>query len=132
TLARSLRSLPADRAPRCRQHVPPRLPLRPRVALRVSALGRGRVRGCPRPLKPPRLDAPPRSGASACPPSPETGVRSRPRLWRGPFARRRRPTLRDALRLVGFAPEAPPHPAPDVRTGFGQIPGPGPAPNSEE
>src|SRR6266851_6059334 len=55
--------------------------------------------------------APPRSGASACPPSPETGVARRP-APQGRLARRRRPALRGALRLVGFAPDGTRRPAP--------------------
>src|SRR6266851_2697034 len=52
--------------------------------------------------------APPRSGASACPPiPPRRGVRSPP-CCAGRLARRRRPALRGALRLVGFAPEGMP------------------------
>src|SRR5712692_4237274 len=55
--------------------------------------------------------APPCSGASARPPSPETGVARRP-ASQGRLARRRRPALRGALRLVGFAPDGYPPPAP--------------------
>src|SRR5713101_3548313 len=61
--------------------------------------GRGRAaRAVVRSTSSPR--APPRSGASACPPSPETGVARRP-ASQGRLARRRRPALRGALRLVG-------------------------------
>src|SRR5438445_909558 len=60
--------------------------------------------------------APPRSGASACPPiPPRRGVRLPPRLRRGRLARRRRPALRGALRLVGFAPDGTRLPPPDGR-----------------
>src|SRR5712692_9767382 len=60
--------------------------------------------------------APPRSGASACPPiPPKRGVRSPPRLRRGRLARRNRPALRGALRLVGFAPDGT-RPTPTSRT----------------
>src|SRR5439155_8821147 len=63
--------------------------------------GRG-AGGFRRPLKPPRLARHLARAPSPGPPSPEAGVARRP-ATQGRLARRRRPALRGALRLVGFA-----------------------------
>src|SRR6266851_2433730 len=84
---------------------------------RANAGGYGGRHALVRSTSSPR--APPRSGASAWPPIPRDGGRSPPRLRRGRLARRRRPALRGALRLVGFAPEGMPATAPALPVRFG-------------
>src|SRR6266700_1740027 len=75
----------------------------------------GGGRGVPSSTRTSSPRAPPRSGASACPPiPPRRGVRSPP-CCAGWLARRRRPALRGALRLVGFAPDGTPLPPPAGR-----------------
>ena len=74
------------------------------AAVRRAWSGR-REAGCPRPLKPPRLARHLARTLPPAPPSPRGGGCARRPASQGRLARRKRPALRGALRLVGFAPE---------------------------
>src|SRR5207245_5933457 len=86
-----------------------------RAAVQRPAHQRPRLgRGVPSSAQPPRLARLLARAPPPGPPSPETGVARRPAA-QGRLARRRRPALRGALRLVGFAPDGTPLPPPDGR-----------------